>query len=456
MTTSRFLSDALRKLNIATLSRSDLDGRDPGIDPENFSAGLAAYPKSVDDVRSIVSLCAQESVSIVTQGGRTGLAGGAASSPGQLVVMMDKMNNIREIDATSSVAVVDAGVTLLQLNDEVRAHGLTVGVDLAARGSCTIGGMVATNAGGSEAFRNGVMRQRVLGLEVVLPNGTIMHDLKKVVKANEGYDLKQLFIGSEGTLGIVTGVVLTLDTEARRGHTALVASKDAACAISAFQRLRDAFGTGLLAAEIMWRDYFQTTMSELKSTHKFEHLEGEVLVIFDVDDSVDAEAFQNLLSDSLELSELTDALLAKNEQEQLDIWLVREESFLIDRRYPGGCWFDISIPLANIDDFVRESNARLHALDPDLGIYVMGHLGDGNLHYTIAKDEPVDHLYKDISAALYSGLVEIGGSFSAEHGIGTEKREALATYGDTAKLTLMASVKKTIDPQNIMNPGKVI
>lgn len=438
------------------MSRSDLNARDPGIDAENFSAGVAVSAMTLEDVRRVVAWCARQSVSLVTQGGRTGLAGGAASSPGQLILMMDKFDSIREIDAASGVAVVDAGVTLSQLEDEVRALGLSVGVDFGARGSCTIGGMVATNAGGAEAFRHGVMRQRVLGLEVVLPNGAVLSDLKKVAKANEGYDIKQLFIGSEGTLGVITGVVLKLVPAIQRGETALVAAPDARSALAVFQQLRRVFGSELLAAEIMWRDYFLTTAGELGIARKFGHLQGEVFVIFSVTENVNADDFLETLADCMERDEITDVVIAKNEQEQKGIWQVREESFLIDRVYPSGCWFDISIPLSSLDEFVRESSARLRALCPELGIFIMGHLGDGNLHYTIASEKPVEHLYKEISKVLFAGLAEIGGSFSAEHGIGSEKRESLVEFGDPVKLALMAAAKQTIDPQNMMNPGKIL
>jgi FAD/FMN-containing dehydrogenase len=432
MTSSNPLSALLPDFGIKQFSAIDLDGRDPGFDTANFAAGVALCPKSLDDIKSIVAWCAKTKTPVVTQGGRTGLAGGTASALGQLVVMMEHMNTIRNIDAGSGVAIVDAGVTLTQLEDAVSSFDLTVGIDLAARGTCTIGGMVATNAGGGEAFRNGMTRQRVLGLEVVLPDGTVMSDLKKVIKANEGYDLKQIFIGSEGTLGIITGVVLKLEKAIGNRKTVLASTKNADDALCYFKRLHAMFGENLLSAEIMWKDYFVTICQELEFEGRFRNLQGDTYFIADV------------------------AVIAKNEQERNDIWRVREESFLIDKAYPGGCWFDISIPLSELDSFVKESTSRVRAIDPALKVFVMGHLGDGNLHYTIAKDEPVDHLYSDIATALYTGLSAIGGSFSAEHGIGTEKRSSMSKFVDPTKLSLMHAIKATIDPMNIMNPGKVL
>jgi FAD/FMN-containing dehydrogenase len=456
MASSNPLSGLLPDFGIRQLSAADLEGRDPGLDATNFAAGVALCPKSLEDVTSIVTWCAKSQTPIVTQGGRTGLAGGSASVPGQLVVMMEHMNTIRNIDADSGVAIVDAGVTLTQLEDAVSVFGLTVGIDLAARGTCTIGGMVATNAGGGEAFRNGVMRQRVLGLEVVLPDGAVMNDLKKVIKVNEGYDMKQMFIGSEGTLGIVTGVVLKLEKATGIRQTVLASTQNAADALSYFRRLRDALGANLLSAEIMWRNYFATTSRELGFEGQFGHLHGETYLVVDAYVPQDDDRLLEALGESLEAGEISDAVIAKNEQERSEIWLVREESFLIDKAYPGGCWFDISIPLNELDSFVKDSITRIHAIDPELKVFVMGHLGDGNLHYTVAKDVSVEHLYSDIAAALYTGLTEIGGSFSAEHGIGTEKQTSMGKFADPAKLSLMRAIKAAIDPMNIMNPGKVL
>ncbi|EBA03332.1 hypothetical protein RB2150_01714 [Rhodobacteraceae bacterium HTCC2150] len=450
------LAKNLAALNVKILTFEDLDGRDPGIDEENFGAQLATCPKSLNDVRKIVTWCAGASVSIVPQGGRTGLAGGAVTKQGQLIMMLDRMNTIRHIDVDAAIAIVDAGVTLSQLEDAVNEHGLTVGIDIAARGTCTIGGMVATNAGGGEAFRNGIMRNRVLGLEAVLPNGTVMSDLKQVIKANEGYDVKQLLIGSEGTLGIVTGVVLKLEPATSQRDTILAAVPNISSALAYCRRLRRAFGADLLAAEIMGQDFFSVTSDALGFNDHFGHLDGDVFVVVDVHKTQENDQLLDVLAASLEAGEINDAILAKNEQERKNIWLVREDTFLINDLFPDGCWFDISIPLAKLDEFERESRARLHKLDPDLRIFFMGHLGDGNLHYTIAKETSVIEMYDDISAVLYQGLTEMGGSFSAEHGIGTDKREALSKYGDAGKIEMMKAIKRAIDPQNIMNPNKVI
>ena len=446
----------LTALGLKVLQGDNLSGRDPGIDPGNFCAGLAVCPRSVNDVCTVVKFCAENRVSMVPHGGRTGLAGGGRSQAGQVIVMMENMKRIRDIDETSRIAVVDAGVTLFELEEAVAKHGLTVGIDFGSRGSCTIGGMVATNAGGSEAFRNGVMRQRVMGLEAVLPDGSVISDLKKVIKSNEGYDVKQLLIGSEGTLGIVTGIVLKLENAVGHLQTVLATTDSAASTLDFFHRLRNAFGTNLLSAEIMWKDYFETTCEALGFEKRLGHLKGETYLIAEVALEDGDDALLDLCHEGFEVGEVTDALVAKNKQERNDFWLVREESFLVDKRYPGGCWFDISVPLNALDAFINDSTARIHAVDPALRVFVMGHLGDGNLHYSIAADHPVDHLYPEISKALFTGLHDIGGSFSAEHGIGTEKILSLVKFGDPGKLVMMRAIKQALDPHNIMNPGKVL
>jgi len=456
MKNSSLLYDELIALGLKVLDADTLANRDTGFDRKNFDAGIAVAPKNLNEVCTIVKFCIENQTSIVPHGGRTGLAGGGISKRGQIILMMDQMNTIREIDPASRIAIVDAGVKLQELDEIIAAQGLTVGIDLASRGSCTIGGMVATNAGGGEAFRNGVMRNRVLGLEAILPDSTILHDLKKVVKANEGYDIKQLLIGSEGTLGIITGVTLKLEKAGDNRKTVLMASENASKTLEFFDRLSKAFGPKLLYAEIMWRDYFETVGTELGLNQRFGQMDGNVYFISEIELGEDDEELLDVLGAGLEGEEISDAVIAKNEQERNEIWSIRESSFLIDKCYPGGCWFDISIPLPKLDRFVSESVNRIHAVNPSLRIFTMGHLGDGNLHYTINANDPVEHLYPQISEALYSGLNEIGGSFSAEHGIGTEKQKSLEKFGDPGKLMMMKSIKKAIDPLNIMNPGKVV
>jgi len=446
---------ALSGIADGILEADALSGRDPGIDAENFGAGLAVRPKSTAEVVAIVQWCRDNGYSIVPQGGRTGLAGGAASHDRQLILMMDRMSAIIEIDPAGAVAIVEAGATLENLDAAAAEHGLCAGIDLSARGSCTIGGMVSTNAGGLEAFRNGIMRHRVLGLEAVLADGTIVSDLKRVTKANEGYDIKQLLIGAEGTLGVVTKVVVGLEPLAPAKSTALVSVENAARGVALFQRLRKKIGGQLRATEIMWRNYLETAAGQLGLERIANAVDAPVCLIVEIDGD-DPDHLLELLSEAAEAEEILDALIAKNDGERNDIWQVREDSWAIDRAYPHGYWFDVSVPQAALDTYVATCIDRLAGIDPDLKFFAFGHLGDGNLHITISKGVVAEGLYDKLAEALFSDLAALGGSFSAEHGIGTEKKHALDVYGDPGKLAAMRAIKAVLDPGNIMNPGKVV
>ena len=436
------------------------DTLDPGWHPQNLGGELVVAPASTAEVSALLALCNAAHVPVVTHGGRTGLAGGAVSADGEVVLSLRRMNRIEAIDAAAGIAAVEAGVTLQALQERVAADGLSVGIDLAARGTASIGGMVSTNAGGIEAFRNGVMRHRVLGLEAVLADGRVMGDLTRVVKANEGYDLKQLFIGAEGTLGVVTRVVLALEPLPGPRVTALLACADAARAVAVFARLRRQAGERLRAAEIMWRDYALTSAAEIGAGGLNALLNGPggVFLIVDVAGPPgETEArLAEWLEEAVEAGEVLDALLAQSGRERELIWRVREDSWSIDRMFPGGLWFDVSVPLALLDGFVDGLGAKVAAIEPTLRVFAMGHLGDGNLHLTITSGQAAAHLYKPVAEAVYAGLGAAGGSFSAEHGIGLEKRASLpGQIGDT-RLALMRAVKAALDPHGIMNPGKVL
>lgn len=447
--------DALARIADGIVDADALSGRDPGIDKANFRAGLAVRPKTTREIADILTWCRDNGYSIVPQGGRTGLAGGAATHDRQLILMMDRMDRIIEIDPAGSLAIVEAGVTLETLDAAVAAHGLSAGIDLAARGSCTIGGMVSTNAGGLEAFRNGVMRNRVLGLEAVMADGSLMSDLKRVTKANEGYDIKQLLIGAEGTLGVVTKIVLKLEPAAPAKSTALVSIDSAANGVALFHRLRRQVGGRLRATEIMWRRYFDTTARQLGLDRIVDSLDAPVYLIVEIDGD-NPDDLLALLSEAAEDGEILDALVAKNDTERKDIWQIREDSWVVERVFPHGHWFDVSVPQAELDAYVSNCTRKLAGIDPDLKFFCFGHLGDGNLHITISKGKPTKQLYDRLAEVLFTNLTKIGGSFSAEHGIGTEKKHALETYGDPGKLAVMRSIKALLDPHNIMNPGKVI
>lgn len=431
---------------------------DPGFDRKSLDAGVAVLPGSVAEVAAILELAQDERLPIVTHGGRTGLAHAGTSRAGELILMTNRLAAIRLLDAAGGLAVTEAGVTLQTLNDAAARHGLSAGIDLGARGSCTIGGMIATNAGGMEAFRYGTMRQRVLGLEAVLPGGRIMSDLTRVTKANAGYDVKQLFIGSEGTLGVVTAAVIKLEPTHAERATALAGALDATTAVALFRRLQRLSGATLTHAELMWRRHVEVNAREMGREALSAFSQGLVYVMIEVGGDSEVAcltALETALGEAVEAGEIDNAILAKSEEERRDIWHLRE-FWGVDRVYPGGLWFDISVPLSGLAAYAEALEARLAQHDPALRLYMIGHLGDGNLHVTVNADRPILERYGEVSALVYQGLAEAGGSFSAEHGIGLEKKSALAKLADPGKLALMRLIKSALDPHGIMNPGKVV
>jgi FAD/FMN-containing dehydrogenase len=423
---------------------------DPGAEAANLGANALVEPASTQEVAEILRYCGKRGLAVVPQGGRTGLAQGAISTLGQLIVSLTRMNRIVNLDAEAATATVEAGVTLENLANAAAKHGLEPGIDLAARGSATIGGMISTNAGGIEAFRHGVMRRRVLGLEAVLADGTIISDLSRVEKCNEGYDVKQLFIGAEGTLGIVTQAVLKLEPAAKSRATALVAFDSAAHALRLFHHLKP---LGLLAMEAMWRRYAGAAAVEMGQSQLLDFAEAALYAIVELPepDILEAE-----LAEAYEQRLVTGAIVAKSGMERRAIWRLREDSWAIDRLYPGGLWYDVSVPLRELDAYIGALEMRVAEITSNAQAYIIGHLGDGNLHITVAGPQPVTPFRPRVTEAVYAGLKDMGGSISAEHGIGLEKRDSLERFGDPGKLAVMRLLKRTLDPKNILNPGKVI
>ncbi|MGI9513047.1 MAG: FAD-binding oxidoreductase [Anderseniella sp.] len=455
MTLNKELLSALERV-CAVRQGDAVEALDPGFHPDNLAAGIVALPETTQDVCTIVGLCRAHKVSMVPHGGRTGLAGAGASAPGQLIVDLKKMNRVVELDADTGTVAVEAGATLQDVQEACAVHGLTPGIDLAARGSATIGGMIATNAGGMEAFRCGVMRHRVLGLEAVLPDGSLLADMTRVSKANEGLDIKHMLVGAEGRLGIVTGAVLKLDRLPGAASTTLASFETAAAAVEAFHLLR-AHGE-LLRAEIMWRAYAETVAQDQSLHELVASFPGQVLVLFEhsgITQQEAEEAQQEMLVPLMENGTILHAVIAQNDRQASEFWRIREESWAVERRWPGGLWYDVSVPLNAMDDYVDTLQVKLNAISGDVHFSCMGHLGDGNLHITVSVPGGVRLDKALVDAAVFSELTAKGGSFSAEHGIGLEKMQALAAYGDPAKLVAARAIKQALDPDNLMNPGKV-
>lgn len=422
--------------------------------------GARLRPETGADVAAILQVCLARGLSVVPEGGQTGLVGGTVLGPDQILLSLGAMNQIERLDPVERVAVVGAGVTLQALQEAAAEFGLEPGIDLAARGSATIGGMLATNAGGVMAFRNGVMRHRVLGVEVVLPDGTIYSDLTRVVKNSAGYDLKHLFIGSEGTLGVITKVALRLDVAPSATVTALFALPDVAAALQVVDLALRAEAGQLRAAEVLWSDYIQLTAAAQGWRDATLALDQPVYLLLSLGGAKAdglAQAFERLFEAVLAVYPEANGIIAQSSAQERALWLLREDTGAIYRAHPAAPSYDISVPLSALANYATRIERELRAIDPLLCPYIFGHLADGNLHIVLNRAGPLEpELEAAVEACLYSGLRELGGSFSAEHGVGSKRIHALLATADAGKIAAMDLIKRALDPAGLMNPGKVL
>jgi len=442
----------------AVRDRAELAARDPGVDPRNFGAGLMLRPASTAEVSQVLAYCNAARIGVVPQGGRTGLCGGAESRAGEVIVALDRLNRIESVDAVSRTAVAGAGVTLAALAARAAEHGLSAGIDFGGRDSATLGGMVSTNAGGISAFRHGTVRERVLGLEAVLADGAVLAELGRVRKRNEGLAIERLFIGAEGTLGIVTRIAFALVPADGATATALVGVPTLAAAVALADRLQRAAGLAPVALELMSGNHAATTCRAL-GLAEFAAIAGAAYVVLAEAGAERAEAAEAALVAALEQATeadlVADAVVAQNEAQRAAMWRIRED-WAVDRERPGGLWYDVSVPVAALPGYLDRLQRRLAAHDAGLALYLVGHLADGNMHLTINAPAPVSERYEELAPLVTSELGALGGSFSAEHGIGLEKKATLARLAGAVKLDLMRRVKAALDPNGIMNPGKVV
>jgi FAD/FMN-containing dehydrogenase len=456
------LKEALQILvpGMRVLGPVELAGRDPGWEPGNLGCSALASPRSTAEVGRLVAWCRAQGVGIVPQGGRTGLVGGAVSGPGEVVIASDGLATIEEVDPLERVAVVGAGVSLGALQEAAARHGLEPGIDLAARGTATIGGMISTNAGGILAFRNGVMRHRVLGLEAVLPDGRVFSDMTRVVKTSAGYDLKHLFIGAEGTLGIITRAVLKLDMVSGARASALIGVKDATSALRIVRHFLALPGQTLCGAELMWQAFAAATSQAQGRQAGQLPLAAPAHLVLDIaaeTSGLAVEALEKGIANLWGDGQVVEAVVAQSLEQRDRIWALREDTDAIYRLHPQAPSYDLSVPARHVDAYVARITAELAKLDATWSPYVFGHIADGNLHVilNVAGPLPAERAEK-VEDVLYLGLAEIGGCFSAEHGIGKKKKRAFAVYADPVKRELASAIKDLLDPARIANPSKLV
>ncbi len=413
------------------------------------------YPKSTEQVSKVLALCHEYGQTVVTQGGLTGCVSGCISGAGDIVLSLEKMNVIEEIDVVGGTATVEAGVILQTLQEAVAEQGLIFPLDLGARGSCTIGGNVATNAGGINVIRYGMMRNLVLGLEAVMADGSVVSSMNYMLKNNAGYDLKQLFIGSEGTLGVVTRVVVRLFPEQKSSHSALVALAEFSGVTQLLATLQRELAGTLSAYEVMWGDYFRAVTDEgwHRAPMARDYPYYVMLQAEGADPEQDGTRFEQILESALENELILDAVLPKSVAENRALWDIREDFEAILNPKPVYL-YDVSLPLKDMANYVEQVQAACRAQWPESQCYVLGHIGDGNLHFFIAP-KSVSATHAEADEVVYGPLKHFTGSVSAEHGIGTEKLAWLPACRSDSEIKVMKTLKLSLDPKNILNPGRV-
>jgi FAD/FMN-containing dehydrogenase len=425
---------------------------------ENACAPFAVLkPASTEDVAAILRECDRAKQPVVVQGGLTGLAGGATPRTGEIAISLERLTGIEELDRASQTMTVRAGTPLQTVQQAAAEAGYLFPLDLGARGSCTIGGNIATNAGGNQVIRFGMMRSLVLGLEAVLADGTVVSSLNKMLKNNTGYDLKQLFVGSEGTLGIVTRAVLRLFPRMPSKVTALCAVRDLDAAVALLHRVQAQLGGSLSAFEAMWASYFHYVlehMPALASPFGVRHPLYALVEVEGAEDADDRDRLERALAAALEAGEIVDAAVAQSRRDTQAFWAIRDAIGEVTPTLQPMLGFDISLPIDAMTKFLARVDADLARFRHPVTNLVFGHIGDSNLHLAVTthRRDGLDELCN----LVYDAVGAHGGSVSAEHGIGIVKRKYLHHSRNAAELALMKRLKTALDPHGILNPGRVL
>jgi FAD/FMN-containing dehydrogenase len=428
------------------------------------SAECVVRPASAAEVARVVELCARESVAIVPQGGNTGLCGGSVPTGArrEIVLSLSRMNRVRELDPLNNTITVEAGCVLAAVQAAAAEAGRLFALSLAAEGSCQIGGNLSTNAGGVNVLRYGNAREQVLGLEVVLPDGRVWNGLRGLRKDNTGYDLKQLFIGAEGTLGVITAAVLKLHPRPSAAATAWIAIDAPRAAVALLARLRAQLGDRLVAFELVSRRCLEAVLAHAPGTRDPLGAPHPWYVLAELADCGAPEtlrdSLQRVLVECAESGALRDAALAHSEAQASALWRIRET---IPEAQFRNVKHDISVPVSKVPDFIEQADAALERAFPGVTPYTFGHIGDGNIHYNVGMrdaqaTEALMARRAEVNAVVYRTVDALGGSISAEHGLGQLKREEIRAHKDALELELMRALKRTLDPQGLMNPGKVL
>jgi FAD/FMN-containing dehydrogenase len=428
------------------------------------SSPLMLRPKTTEEVSRVLAICNETSTPIVPQGGNTGLVGGQIPLGGEILLSLSRMNRIRRIDPEGLSIVAEAGVILAELQNATDAADRYFPLSLASGGSCTVGGNLSTNAGGVNVLRYGNARDLALGLEVVLADGRVLDLLRVLRKDNTGYDLKQLFIGAEGTLGVITAAALKLFPKPAERVTALAAVPDAASAVKLLNRLQSATGGLLSAFELIPRIALEMVLAHIPQTSDplaapspwYALIEAECGTRFSLRDVVEHALF-SAIADGI----ASDAAVAESEAQRIALWRLRESISEAQKHEGASIKHDVAVPVAAVPDFLARGIEAVQRVVPGARPVPFGHLGDGNIHLNFSVPKGGDDAaflarWEDVNRAVHDLVHGLGGSISAEHGVGVMKRDEIVRTKSAAEIELMHALKRTLDPKNILNPGKLV
>jgi FAD/FMN-containing dehydrogenase len=433
----------------------------PGASP------LVVRPACTQELAEVMRLCAAHQISVVPQSGNTGLVGGSGprANGRDIVLSLNRMAAIREVDPVNNTMTVEAGCILADIQAAADGHDRIYPLSLAAEGSCRIGGNLSTNAGGTNVLRYGNARDHVLGLEVVLADGRIWDGLRGLRKDNTGYDLKQLFLGSEGTLGIITAAVLKLWPKPRQTVTSWLGVPNAHAAVAILNKAQAASGSQITGFEYIVRDALELTLANMPQNRNPLTGTHAACVLMEATSGQDGDGLRNtveaILADAMEEGLIEDAVIAESDGQAKALWQIREDIPEAQIHAGGGLKHDVAVPVSKVADFLDEATALVHKIAPMARVIAFGHLGDGNIHFnqsavTLDRQDELLALERDVNDAVESLAVTMGGSFSAEHGVGRLRLRQMSLYKSEVERDLMASIKQTLDPAGLLNPGKVV
>ena len=425
---------------------------------------LVLRPGTVEEVAAILRLANESRTALVPQGGNTGLVGGQTPLAGEIVLSLKRLDRIREVDARANTMTCEAGVILQRAQEAAAAQGRLFPLSLGAEGSCTIGGNLSTNAGGTGALAYGVARELVLGLEVVLPDGRVMHNLRKLKKDNTGYDLRHLFIGAEGTLGIITAAVVKLFPRPRAVETSFIGTPSAHAALALFNLANERAGGMVTGFELIPRIALEFAVRHAPPCRDPLGTPHPWYVLMELSSQAREglrAAAEEILGAGAEQGLVADATIAASLEQARAFWLLRHHIADTQKYEGGSIKHDVSVPVSAVPDFIAEASAAVEALIPGCRPCPFGHLGDGNIHFNITQPVGADRAaflthWDAVNAKVFAIVARHGGSISAEHGIGVMKRDLLPGVKDPVELALMRGLKQMLDPRGILNPGKVL